>query len=199
MPYGGQDIEDFNLVCETFKLTTKTYFDITESVDTLHKMLYYTGDKTSKGNIMARVRMIVLYHYARLHDLLVIGTSNKSEYMTGYFTKWGDGSADFYPLIGTYKTEVWELSKALEVPEKIIYKEPSAGFYEGQTDERELGIDYEALDYILPYLTGLHHLQEAYYMRVSLESEYGKEAIERVKALLDGSEHKRKPAVRFPW
>lgn len=101
------------------------------------------------GNIKARIRMALLYNIANRTQSLVCGTQNKSEYMLGYFTKYGDGGVDFEPLADLYKTEVWDLARHMGVPEKIILKKPSAGFSSEQTDEKELGITYEKLDPVL--------------------------------------------------
>ena len=101
------------------------------------------------GNIKARCRMITLYVHANLENRLVMGTSNKSELATGYFTKFGDGSADFSPIGDLYKSQIFELAKAIDIQENIIKKPPSAGLSEGQTDEGELGLTYDILDRIL--------------------------------------------------
>jgi NAD+ synthase len=98
---------------------------------------------------MTRARMIVLFHQAKLMNRIVMGTSNKSELLIGYFTKFGDGGADFYPIGDLYKTEVKELAKNIGIPENLIEKVPTAGLWVGQTDEGEMGISYENLDVIL--------------------------------------------------
>lgn len=98
------------------------------------------------GNLKARIRMAILYYYANLLGYLVAGTSNRSELRVGYFTKYGDGASDFLPLGSLYKTEVRDLARKLGLPERIIQKVPTAGFWPGQTDEGELGISYEKLD-----------------------------------------------------
>lgn len=97
-------------------------------------------------NTQARIRMAILYGIATENDALVIGTGNRSEHLIGYFTKWGDGSVDFEPLGGLYKSEVYELGRALNVPKFILDAEPSAGLWEGQTDEGELGFTYDQLE-----------------------------------------------------
>ena len=106
-------------------------------------------DKVAFGNAMARFRMVILYAYANFWHYLVVGTSNKSEIMVGYITKYGDGGVDFEPCGELYKTHIRLLAKYLDVPEAIITKPPSAGLWDGQTDEGELGITYELLDLIL--------------------------------------------------
>jgi NAD+ synthase len=93
--------------------------------------------------------MCILYYFANKNNLLVAGTSNKSEIYMGYGTKYGDLGSDFLLIGNLFKTEVRELAKYLDVPDEIINKAPSAGLWEGQTDEAELGITYELLDKIL--------------------------------------------------
>ena len=103
----------------------------------------------SLGNIKSRSRMVILYHLAWERNLLVMGTSNKSEFLTGYFTKWGDGASDLALIGDLYKTQVRELASRIGVPEKIVERVPSGDLWDGQTDEAELGIDYTTLDRIL--------------------------------------------------
>jgi NAD+ synthase len=93
--------------------------------------------------------MITLYVHANLENRLIMGTSNKSELATGYFTKFGDGGVDFSPIGDLYKTQVFELARAIDIPETLIDKPPSAGLSQGQTDEGELGLSYDILDRIL--------------------------------------------------
>jgi len=102
-----------------------------------------------KGNISARCRMMVLYDIAKKSNHLVVGTTNRSEYMMGYFTKFGDGASDISPIIDLYKTQVWQVAKMIGVPKEIIEKVPTAGLWEGQTDESEMGITYRDLDLVL--------------------------------------------------
>src|SRR3989338_3110409 len=102
-----------------------------------------------KGNIMARVRMTYLYSLANKHHFLVCGTENKSEYLLGYFTRFGDDASDFEPIRHLYKTQVIELAKYLNIPKEIIIKQPTAGLWHGQTDAQELGFSYADADQIL--------------------------------------------------
>ncbi len=102
--------------------------------------------KLAEANIKSRLRMTTLYYFANELNYLVVGTGNKSELMIGYFTKYGDGGADILPLGNLLKSQVRELAKYLGIPKKIINKPPSAGLWEGQTDEKEIGISYEQLD-----------------------------------------------------
>lgn len=93
--------------------------------------------------------MTVLYNYANAHNTLVLGTSNKTEIMLGYFTKYGDGATDFTPLGDLFKTEVFEISKIAGLSKKIIERKPSAELEENQTDEKDLGLSYKKIDEIL--------------------------------------------------
>jgi NAD+ synthase len=90
--------------------------------------------------------MNILYLYANENRLLVCGTSNKTEWYTGYFTKYGDNAADIQPIIHLFKDEVYALAEFLQIPSVFIEKDPSAGLYEGQTDEADLQMTYAALD-----------------------------------------------------
>lgn len=106
-------------------------------------------DQLAAGNLKARIRMTILYARANQRASVVVGTGNKTELLLGYFTKYGDGGVDLLPLAGLYKTEVWELARALGVPEQIVTKPPTAGLWAGQTDEAELGMTYTLADQIL--------------------------------------------------
>jgi len=101
------------------------------------------------ANLKPRLRMLTLYYFANKMNYLVVGTGNRSELMMGYFTKYGDGGVDLLPIADLLKTEVRALAKELKIPEAIIKRAPSAGLWEGQTDEEEMGITYDELDNIL--------------------------------------------------
>lgn len=102
--------------------------------------------KIAKANLKSRLRMSTLYYYSNQLKYLVAGTSNRSELMVGYFTKYGDGAADILPLGNLYKTEVRQLAKYLGVPGRIIEKSPSAGLWPGQTEYEELGFKWSDVD-----------------------------------------------------
>jgi NAD+ synthase len=123
--------------------------DITPAVDGFKTILPSVERKELLGNVMARSRMVVLMHQANLMGRIVMGTGNKSELLVGYFTKYGDGGVDFLPIGDLYKTEVREMARKLGLSKRIIEKAPSAGLWEGQTDEGELGVSYDKLDQIL--------------------------------------------------
>jgi len=161
--------------------------DIAPAVKAFSSMLPTMDRRECAGNVMARCRMIVLYHYAWEAGRVVMGTSNKSELLTGYFTKFGDGGADYCPIGDLYKTEVRELARQIGVPQGIIDKAPSAGLWDGQTDEGEMGITYEELDQVL---LGLERLltNEA----VAAETGIPLEKVEAVWKMHRCSVHKRK-------
>ncbi len=142
-----KDSKDARLIARQLKLKTK-YIDLTKAFDTLCNMLPKTSLKVS-ANIKPRLRMITLYYFANKLNYLVVGTGNRSELMTGYFTKYGDGGVDLLPLGGLSKTKVRSLARQLRIPQPIIDKAPSAGLCQGQTDEKELGMSYTQLDNIL--------------------------------------------------
>ena len=101
------------------------------------------------ANIAPRLRMTALYTIAASENRLVAGTGNRSEVYMGYFTKWGDGACDFNPIADLTVTEIYEFLRYLQVPENIIRKAPSAGLFDGQTDENEMGITYKSIDNFL--------------------------------------------------
>src|SRR5690625_1749397 len=108
-------------------------------------------DRLADANLRARLRMSTLYTIATNYNYLVVGTDNASEWYTGYFTKYGDGGVDLLPIVPFTKGEVYDLAKHLGVPDEVIYKEPSADLWEGQTDEEEMGTSYKYID---AYLKG---------------------------------------------
>ena len=126
--------------------------EIAGAVAALQKALPWAGNNDADINIAPRLRMATLYHFARSHDALVLGTSNKSECLLGYGTKWGDFAADAEVLGNLWKTEVYQLAAALEIPQEIIDRPPTAELAMGVTDEHELGASYAVLDPILQQL-----------------------------------------------
>ncbi len=106
-------------------------------------------DRLRRGNIMARVRMTCLFDQAKKRNALVVGTENKSEHMLGYFTRFGDEASDVEPCIHLYKTQIYNLARALKISETILKKTPSADLYFEQTDESELGFTYKDADEIM--------------------------------------------------
>ncbi|WP_297025908.1 NAD+ synthase [Thermoplasma sp.] len=107
------------------------------------------SDRAAIGNIKSRMRMIVLYYFANTNNGMVVGTTNRTELLLGYFTKYGDGGCDVEPIEHLYKRDIYELARILDIPESIIAKKPTAGLWEGQTDEGEIGMTYAQMDDIL--------------------------------------------------
>lgn len=105
--------------------------------------------RASDSNLRARLRMSAIYAYANYHGYLVVGTDNAAELHIGYFTKYGDGGVDLLPIAQLLKCEVFHLARMLGVPAEVVYKAPSAGLWEGQTDEGEIGVRYDEIDRIL--------------------------------------------------
>jgi NAD+ synthase len=147
------------------------------------------ADKLTRGNLKARVRMSLLYFHANQLNRMVMGTGNKTEIILGYFTKYGDGGVDLEPIGGLYKTEVWELSRRIGVPESLITKKPSAGLWAGQTDEAELGISYVKVDQVLRMLE-LNEAPETILNTLGISIEQLNSVMKRIER----SEHKRKAA-----
>lgn len=114
------------------------------------------NSKLAKANLLVRLRMSLLYFHAAATNKLVLGTGDKSELQLGYFTKYGDGAADLFPIADLYKTEVREMAHYLLVPKNIVNKKSSARLWKGHTAEGEIGMTYEEIDHILRELEGNH-------------------------------------------
>jgi len=133
-------------------LNLESTFKIINIFDAVKSFEFCDGnssDKITLGNTMARARMILLYRHANRLNKLVIGTTNRTEAIIGYYTKWGDGAVDIEPIEALHKTEVWELAKYLGIPQIVIDRAPSAELWEGQTDDGEIGLTYKELDEIM--------------------------------------------------
>lgn len=176
----NQDMEDARLVADALGLQTKVVV-LDQVYDMLQELLEPDCENISSekmrltlANIKPRLRMIVLYYYASIYNYLVVGGSNKSEIAVGYFTKHGDGGSDMLPLGNLVKSQVREMAYYLKVPEKIITKPPSAGLWENQTDEEEMGFSYEMLD------------------RYLLGGDVPDDIREKIEGMRKRSEHKRR-------
>ncbi|WP_114577953.1 NAD+ synthase [Saliphagus sp. LR7] len=145
------------------------------------------GDQVAVGNARARVRAVLNYLVANHDDRLVLGTGNRSEAAVGYFTKYGDGAVDCHPIGNLYKRQVRQLARHVGVPDDLAEKTPTAGLWEGQTDEAELGLDYDTLDSIL----ALHIDGPLSAAATRRELGVDREAIETVRGLYERSAHKR--------
>jgi NAD+ synthase len=165
--------------------------DISQIVDTFIQSLEDENiSNIRKGNIMARVRMILLYDTSAKENALVIGTGNKTEILLGYTTLFGDSACALNPIGDLYKTQVFALARHLGVPQQIIDKKPSADLWIGQTDEEEMGIKYEEVD---------RYLFERYDERRSVEEliarGYDRDFIEKVDAMVQKNQFKRVPPL----
>ena len=176
----GQDAEDGRELAEKYGIETRVV-DLTQvrerELAELEKVC--TPNDAAVTNIAPRLRMTTLYAVGASENRLVAGTGNRSEIYMGYFTKWGDGGSDFNPIADLTATEVFEFLEYLGAPRSIIDKAPSAGLFDGQTDEQEMGVTYKAIDDYLLYGT----------------------VNDRDKAIIDRyhsrSEHKRRPLATY--
>jgi NAD+ synthase len=166
------------------------------ALEGLRPILPAAQDRVQLGNAKARLRMLLLYAFAREGRELVLGTGNKSEILLGYFTKYGDGGCDLLPLGDLYKVQVWKLAELLGIPREIRERPPTAGLWEGQTDEGELGMSYRLLD---PILDGLERLEEpeAIARRLGISRASVDAIVERVRL----HRHKRNlpPIPKLGW
>ena len=176
----GQDRDDGNALAAQFGIETRTV-DLTPVREAELKALEGVTELTDMAvpTIAPRLRMTTLYTIGASENRLVAGTGNRSEIYMGYFTKWGDGASDFNPIADLTATEIFEFLRFLNAPASIVEKAPSAGLYEGQTDEQEMGVTYRAIDGFL----------------------MGETIDEKDKAVIDRyhsrSEHKRRPISTF--
>lgn len=156
MPCGSrrnfnEDLRDGLELANQFSISTKT-IDLSNIKSSIVNALEadFNLPSLAVSNIAPRLRMITLYAVAASENRLVAGTGNRSEFYMGYFTKWGDGAYDFNPIADLTVTEIYEFLKFLNAPSGILEKAPSGGLYDGQTDEKEMGITYAKIDdYIL--------------------------------------------------
>jgi NAD+ synthase len=172
-----QDLADASYFARKFGIRVKG-IDLTKAYDSLIRLLP-VADGMARHNLKPRLRMAVLYYFANKMNYLVCGTGNKSEISVGYFTKFGDGAADIFPIAGLLKQQVVKLAKELGIPQGVIDKPPTAGLWPGQTDEGQMGITYAELDDILARMA-----------RGSSQAA-APEKVRKVKQMICRSEHKR--------
>lgn len=179
----GIDKVDGEEVARQFNIETRIV-DLTElkSVAVKQMSSVTTLTNAALANIAPRLRMTTLYAIGQSENMLVAGTGNRSEIYMGYFTKWGDGGHDLNPISDLTVREVYEFLRYLNAPESIITKAPSAGLFEGQTDEQEMGVTYEAIDnYILEGVANEH--DKAIIDRYHQRSEHKRRDIARYKQI----------------
>jgi NAD+ synthase len=192
----SEDIRDAESVASTYEVIPRI-IDLAPAYEALLAAMPDEGDagledadvdsdrqssrrQLALANVKPRLRMTTLYYLANRYNGLVVGTGNKTELSIGYFTKYGDGGVDLLPLGDLDKTAVRRLARELGVPQPVISKAPSAGLWEGQTDETEIGVTYETLDRALAGTDGEDAATK-----------------ERISALIAASEHKRRPVPVF--
>jgi NAD+ synthase len=183
-----RDTKHARLVAKKFELKIQE-IDITNTLATFYTSIqdFDPSDKVSKGNIKARTRMSYIYYYANRLGNLVCGSSDKSEAMIGYFTKWGDVAADISPVMDLYKTQVRNLAAHMGIPTEIISKPPTPALWPGQLAEHELGMKYDQLDLVL---YGLEHFVNSH--EIATQLNISTKAVNRIKHRWLSAEHKRR-------
>ena len=186
--FTSKDIEDTKVVAEKFHLKTQIC-EITPALEGFYKSIpiFDPADRLCKGNIKARARMIYLYYYANQQKRIVCGSSDKSETLMGYFTKWGDAAADIAPILDLYKTQVRKLALHLGIPKELAQRPSTPGLWPNQLAEAELEIKYETLDLILYGL-------ERFMSPGDIAEQLGIESdlVEKIKSRWLSNEHKRR-------
>ncbi|MCX3067970.1 MAG: NAD+ synthase [Cetobacterium sp.] len=188
MPYKSsskESVEHAKLVVEDLGIKSKL-IEITPMVEPYFQM-NPDMDGLRKGNRMARERMCILFDYSAKEKALVLGTSNKTEMLLGYSTQFGDAASAINAIGDLYKTQVWELSKHMGIPQPLIDKKPSADLWEGQTDESELGFSYKLADEILYDLVDKREKKEDI-----VKNGYPEDIVNKVIWKIKMSQYKRK-------
>ena len=188
MPYKSSNPDSLNhakLVVEDLKINAKS-IEITDMIDA-----YFKNEKEASslrmGNKMARERMSILFDYSSKENALVVGTSNKTEIYLGYSTQFGDAACALNPIGDLYKTNIWDLSRYLKIPNELIEKKPSADLWEGQTDEQEMGLTYKEADQVLYRM-----LEENKTVKEILAEGFSKDLVDNILKRMNRSEYKRR-------
>jgi len=158
-------------------------------INSIHKefkMILEPNDR-ALGNLRARIRMNILYYYANLKNLVALGSSDKSEFNIGYFTKFGDGASDILPIVSLYKTQVREMARHLGIDENIITKKSSPHLWPNHEAEHEIGLEYEQIDTILYCILDKKLSSE----ETAKESQIDIEIIKKISEMYQKNEHKR--------
>ncbi|HWV24648.1 MAG TPA: NAD(+) synthase [Thermomicrobiales bacterium] len=188
-------VDTFGIACTTVDLTTlaNSFYEAVPTGKALYDEVLHvdpgvnlTGrHQLAEANVRPRLRMTTLYYLANLSRGVVVGTGNKTEYLIGYFTKYGDGGVDLMPLVDLHKYEVRAVARAIGVPESTITRPPSAGLWQGQTDEDEIGLTYDELDATLEAINS------------GDTSAIDPAMLARVETMVRTTAHKRKSVPRF--
>ena len=187
MPYktsSEASMADSKAVVDALGLPSLTV-SITEMADALFEQVPDMS-KIRKGNVMARLRMTILYDQSVAWGGLVMGTSNKTEFLLGYTTIYGDSGAALQPIADLYKYQVRQMARALDVPASIIDKAPSADLWQGQTDEGELGFSYDHVDQVLYLL-----VDERYTIDEVVEEGFERDFVEAIWERVKNNHYKR--------
>jgi len=191
-----EDIKDAYELAEMLKIKTERV-DIDGIFEAFLKAVGVSEDdpkmKMPLANLRARIRMVILYFYANAYNMLVAGTGDLSELLIGFFTKYGDGAADFLPIVHLYKTQVRKLAKYLGVPDRVAFKPSSPQLYPGHRLLDEVPIDYDKLD---PVLVGLFKY-ELSPEEVSRKTKVPLEIVMDIKARYERTRHKRVLPLRI--
>jgi NAD+ synthase len=189
LPYKSSNpeaLKDARMIARKLEIKTRL-IDITPMVDAYYRQCP-DNSRLRKGNKLARERMSILYDFSAREKALVIGTGNKTEILLGYFTLHGDGACALNPIGDLYKSQVRLLAKELGVPQKIIDKPPSADLWAGQTDEGELGINYQKVDRLLYYM-----VDQKYSLAKLRKLGFETILIKKIKNIINCTNFKRNP------
>ncbi|MBT5015853.1 NAD+ synthase [Candidatus Peregrinibacteria bacterium] len=178
-----ENIKHAKALTDFFKV--KSYYQPINALSVDFNIAPWKPNRLAQMNTKARIRAALLYSFANSNNALVLGTSNKSEILLGYGTKYGDLAADIEVLGNLYKTEVYALAEYLHLPDEIIQKMPTAELEEGQTDENDLGANYRALDGILQML------EEKTRMPIIVKAGYPEAMVKKVQKMITKNQHKR--------
>jgi NAD+ synthase len=191
MPYRAsnpQSRTDAELVASTLGIKTELV-DITAMVEPYLRIIGDAG-RVRAGNVMARERMIILFDLSHRDRALVFGTSNKTELLLGYGTLFGDMACGINPLGDLYKSQVWQLARALGLPERVIVKKPSADLWDGQTDEGEFGFTYADVDRALYMMVDERRTDDE-----CVGAGFARDFILRIRDMVSRSQYKRRPPL----
>jgi NAD+ synthase len=179
---------DAELVAHTIGIKTELV-EITAMVEP-YLQIIGDADRVRAGNVMARERMIILFDLSQRDRALVFGTSNKTELLLGYGTLFGDMACAINPLGDLYKSQVWQLARALGLPEQVISKKPSADLWDGQTDEGEFGFTYADVDRVLYLMVDERRTDDE-----CVAAGFSREFILRIRGMVSRSQFKRRPPL----
>lgn len=185
-----EDIKDAIALAESLKVEYKM-IDLDPIIEKYASIL--PEEKKARGNLMARIRMSILYYHAFLRGYLVAGTGDKSEYYIGFFTKYGDGGADIMPIAHLYKTQVRALARQLGIPDAIIQKKSSPRLWANHLAEEEIGMNYEVIDSILHLMVD----KKVKPAEIEKRLQIPREQADKIKDMVDKSVHKRRMAEMY--